>query len=108
MELLHLNEQFNNSKCDYMDNHENPDVFLQKLERLMNALTSRLNGSMNKKVSFHLGRQEATKEFVTKKPQVKKKRKWTTNRKKKNRAKYKMKVKETGKNKNIGHKNQRW
>ena len=75
VELLHLNEQFNKNKSDYTDNHENPNVSLQ--EKLMNALTSRLNGSMNKKNSFHLGRLEATLEFVKKKSPVKKKRKST-------------------------------
>ena len=83
VELHKLNEEFNRKKADYTANNGNPDSFLQKLERLMNALTTRLNGNMNKKVSFHLGRQEAKKEFVKKKALVKKKRKWTAQRKKK-------------------------
>ena len=63
------------------------------MEALMNALTHRLNTSMNKKVSFHAGRQQATVTFVRKKTQVKKKRKWTANRKRKNRINYRRKLK---------------
>ena len=92
-ELHKMNEEFNKKKAEYTANNGNPDSFLKKLERLMNALTTRLNGNMNKKVSFHLGRQVATKEFVKKKTQVKKKRKWTAQRKKKNRTAYKTKMK---------------
>ena len=93
VELHQVREEFEKKKAEYTDINENPEVFLQKLETLMNALTSRLNGQMNKKVSFHLGRQETTKEFVRKKPQVKKKRKWTASRKKKNRIAYRTKLK---------------
>ena len=48
---------------------------------------------MNKKVSFHLGRQQTSLVFVKKVDQIKKKRKWTASRKKKNRIIYKAKLK---------------
>ena len=93
VELHRLNEEFEQKRTEYTANSENPSSFLQKLETLMNALTSRLNGNMNKKVSFHLGSQHVEKEFVKRKSQVKKKRKWTASRKKKNRAVYRTKLK---------------
>ena len=51
VELHRLNEEFEQKRTEYTTNSENPSSFLQKLETLMNALTSRLNGNMNKKVS---------------------------------------------------------
>ena len=57
IELHQSNELFEQVKEDYISNNENPDRFLIKMEALMNALTHRLNTSMNKKVSFHAGRQ---------------------------------------------------
>ena len=62
----------------------------------MNALTTRLNGNMNKKVSFHLGRQEAKKEFVKKKSQVKKKENGLPMERRKIVYKTKMSKNETG------------
>ena len=59
----------------------------------MSALTQRLNKKMNKKISFHRGSEQPSIEFTTSKVAVKKKRKWTANRKKINRKKYKVKVK---------------
>jgi hypothetical protein len=47
---------------------------------------------MNKKITFHLGRQQPLIEFVKKKVQAKKKRKWTANSKKKNKRTYRKKV----------------
>ena len=94
VELHQFNEEFENKKSAYTNNSEDPVRFLQKLEKLMNTLTCRLNGSMNRKVCFHLGRQETSKEFVKKTTQVKKKRKWTTNRKRKNRIAYRKKLKQ--------------
>ena len=48
---------------------------------------------MNKNISFHRGSEQPSIEFTTSKVAVKKKRKWTANRKKINRKKYKVKVK---------------
>ncbi len=92
LELQKLNEQFSNMKQSYVERSQNPTSFLQKLEKSSNTLTRRLNEKMNKKVSFHLGRQQ---KMVFTKPlvQEKKKRKWTAARKKKNRIRYKAKVK---------------
>ena len=70
----------------------NHETFLSKLEKHMNTITHRLNISMNKKITFHLGRKQPLIEFVKRKMQAKKKRKWTENRKKKNRLIYKKKV----------------
>ena len=92
-ELNQIQEEFSQAKEEYVSTNVSPDVFLQKLEKLMNAVTHRLNKHMNKKVSFHLGQDRPTTEFVKKIVQVKKKRKWTLNRKKKNRLAYKAKVK---------------
>lgn len=85
IELQQSQHQFDQMKVDYISNNENPDQFLNKMDALMNALTQRLNISMNKKVSFHAGREQTTVTFVKKRCQVKKKRKWTANRKRKNR-----------------------
>ena len=93
LELSKCSEEFDKKKREYTEINENSVQFLQKLEKLMNVLTNRLNSIMNKKVSFHSKRQQQKTEFVKKKPQVKKKRKWTASRKKKNRIKYKSKVK---------------
>ncbi len=92
-EITHISTEFNQRKTVYTENSSNPTVFLQRLEKLMNAHTHRLNSNLNKKVSFHLGRQQPQTEFVKKKVQVKKKRRWTASRKKKNRIAYRRKLK---------------
>ena len=92
-ELRQLNQEFEQKKSEYTENNTDTRGFLEKLERLMNGLTHRLNANMNKKVNFHSGRHQTHTEFVKKKNMVKKKRKWTTSRKKKNRAKYRTKLK---------------
>ena len=93
IELSGCSAEFNRIKQEYTERNEDSERFLQKLEISMNVLTYRLNSSMNKKVAFHSNRQHQHTEFVKKKPQVRKKRKWTLNRKRKNRAKYKAKTK---------------
>ena len=92
-ELQQSNEKFDQLKQHYMSSNESPNTFLTKMDTLMNALTQRLNTTMNKKVTFHMGRQQPVISFVKKKIQVKKKRKWTANRKRKNRIIYRKKVK---------------
>ncbi len=93
MELSQANEQFNNMKEEYINTISSHDNFFGKLEKLMNALSHRLNNNVNKKVAFHLGHQQPRVEFVKKKVQLKKKRKWTADRKKKNRIIYRRKMK---------------
>ena len=82
-----------------MANTENADRFYTRMDALMNALAQKLNATMNKKISFHIGRQHSPIEFVKKKTHAKKKRRWTANRKRKNRVRYKKKVKEKKKKK---------
>ena len=95
LELAQINEQFNYLKEAYQLDNESANTFFNKLESSTNALTSRLNKTMNKKVCFHAGfTQPVTIKFAEEKTLVKKKRKWTANRKKKNRTIYRKKVKE--------------
>ena len=93
IELLQANTEFSNLKQEYVTTNRNHEGFLIKLERQTDNLTYRLNKNMNKKVSFHLDHQQPPIEFVKKKIQTKKKRKWTAESKKKNRTIYKKKVK---------------
>ena len=96
MKIYHnsdLSDEFDRSKQLYTDNNANSYSYFDKLQKLMSALTQRLNKKMNKKISFHLGSEQPSIEFTTNKVAVKKKRKWTANRKKINRRKYKVKVK---------------
>ena len=97
IELLKTNGQFEQIKQQYILNSENSNIFFNKMDALMNGLTHRLNATMNKKVSFHTGQQSKIT-FVKKSVQSKKKRSWTTNRKK-NRINYKKKVKARNKSK---------
>ena len=92
-ELNQVNGEFSRVKSDYTTSNGSPNNFLEKLQRSMNALTHRLNKNMNKKVSFHLGRNQTATEFVKQTVQVKKKRKLSLNQKKKKRQAYKAKVK---------------
>ena len=93
-ELRKYTDEYNQRKQELLENSDDPNSCVNKLQKLMNALTKRLNKKMNKKMSFHLGCQQlTTTEFTTNKIQIKKKRKWTENRKKKNRLKYKAKAK---------------
>lgn len=98
-ELQVHNEQFEQMKQSHMANTENVDRFYTRMDALMNALAQKLNTTMNKKISFHIGRQHLPIEFVKKKTHAKKKRRWTANRKRKNRVRYKKKVKEKKKKK---------
>ena len=79
-ELQQANEHFEQMKQNFLANTENPDRVLTKMDSLMNALTHRLNKNMNKKISFHVGREQPPVTFVNNKMIVKKKRKWTSNR----------------------------
>ncbi len=93
IELTRINTEFNLKKVQYTENNADPTSFLLRLEKLIGTHTYRLNKTMNKKVSFHLGRQTTPTKFVKKKVQVQRKRKWTANRKKKNRIAYRTKTK---------------
>ena len=75
-------------------NNENSNLFLIKTDKLIGTLTQKLNSIMNKRVMLHGSRQQSFIKFVNQRAQAKKKRKWTTNRKRKNRTAYKKKVKE--------------
>lgn len=81
--MAKINTEFNLKKVQYTENNADPTSFLLRLEKLIGTHTYRLNKTMNKKVSFHLGRQTTPTKFVKKKVQVQRKRKWTANRKKK-------------------------
>ena len=98
IELSQTIEKFNQIRKEYIDANADHETFLSKLEKYMNAITHRLNINMNKKITFHLGRQQPLIEFVKKKMQAKKKRKWTANRKKKNKLIYRQKVRTRNQN----------
>ena len=93
IELSSSNEQFNRMKHEYTCTNENPDQLLNKVEKSVESLTHSLNCNMNRKITFHLGRQQPRLKFVKKKTLTKKKRKWTAERKKKNRMNYRNKLK---------------
>ena len=81
-ELRKYTVEYNQRKQELLENSEDPNSCVNKLQKLMNALTKRLNKKMNKKMSFHLGCQQlTTTEFTTNKIQIKKKQKWTENKK---------------------------
>ena len=92
-ELQRLNNEFDTLKRTYLDHTEDSVRFLTKMEQSSHRRTQKINERMNKKVNFHLQRQDQNIEFTTTKKQVKKRRKWTQNKKKKTRAKYKLKQK---------------
>ena len=94
LELERLNNEFNEKKQSFLERNENPTEFLMKLEKSSNALTQRINQKMNKKMRFHLQGQDEVIVFTKSKTQVKQKRKWTADRKKKNRVIYKEKQKQ--------------
>ena len=94
IQLTQSSEQFEQLKEEYTKNDENSNLFFTKTDKLIDTLTQKLNSTMNKKVMFHGSRQQSSIKFVNQRAQAKKKRKWTTNRKRKNRTAYKKKVKE--------------
>ena len=85
LELERLNTEFNEKKQSLLERNENPTVLLMKLEKSSSTLTQRINQKMNKKMGFHLQGQHEVIEFTKSKTQVKQKRKWTAERKKKMR-----------------------
>ena len=90
-------------KQSLLERNENPTVLLTKLEKYSSTLTQRINQKMDKKMGFHLQGQYEVIEFTKSKIQVKQKRKWTAERKKKNRVIYKEKpeTEETGENRYV-------
>ena len=72
IELSQVSAEFDRLKGEYIATNVDSNTFLTKLEKLMNALTQRLNKTMNKKVSFHLGSQQTSLVFVKKVDQISK------------------------------------
>ena len=94
LELQSLNADFTEKKQSYVERSGNATQFLNKMENVSTKNSHNINERMNKKINFHLQQQHQTIVFTTVKTQVKKKRTWTANRKRKNRLKYNMKQKE--------------
>ena len=93
LELVRLNSEFDELKKSFLQQNENTTPFLTKLEMESNKQTRQINMKMNKKLNFHLQGQHEVMEFTKPKKQVKQKRRWTQQRKMKNRAIYNNKQK---------------